>query len=90
MTYHEIERMFDACEKEYNNYSTGQYCHNASFKWGFQEGVAWMEKKLIEKACKWLETQLNDNIAYEAIGLYGDKVIISEEGLENFKKYLEE
>ena len=91
MTYNEIEQMFDAFEKKYNNnYSTGQYCHDASFKWGFQEGAEWMQRKMINKVCEWLKSQLNDNVTYEAVGLYGDKVIISEEGLENFRKAMEE
>ena len=32
--------MYAAAFEEYkNNYSTGEYCHEQSFLWGFQEGV---------------------------------------------------
>ena len=32
--------MYAAASEEYkNNYSTGEYCHEQSFLWGFQEGV---------------------------------------------------
>lgn len=35
----EIEQMHAAAAEEYkNNYSTGEYCHEQSFLWGFQEG----------------------------------------------------
>lgn len=51
-----FERMYLASEKEYNdNYSSGGYCHEQSFKWGFQEGSEWKEKETIEKACEYLE-----------------------------------
>jgi hypothetical protein len=34
------EQMHAAASEEYkNNYSTGEYCHEQSFLWGFQEGV---------------------------------------------------
>lgn len=36
----DIEQMHAAASEEYkNNYSTGEYCHEQSFLWGFQEGV---------------------------------------------------
>ena len=31
-----------------------QYCHEQSFKWGFQEGCDWKKKQMIDKARKWL------------------------------------
>lgn len=35
----DIEQMHAAASEEYkNNYSTGEYCHEQSFLWGFQEG----------------------------------------------------
>ena len=35
----EIETMYNESERIYNEeYSTGEYCHEQSFKWGFQEG----------------------------------------------------
>ena len=35
----EFETMYNESERIYNEeYSTGEYCHKQSFKWGFQEG----------------------------------------------------
>ena len=35
----------DACNHRYaEEYAHGEYCHEQSFKWGFQEGVDWLEK----------------------------------------------
>lgn len=35
----EFESMYNESERIYNEeYSTGEYCHEQSFKWGFQEG----------------------------------------------------
>lgn len=50
----DIEQMHAAASEEYkNNYSTGEYCHEQSFLWGFQEGVDYMEsagKSLLDNA----------------------------------------
>ena len=36
----DVEQMYAAASEEYkNNYSTGEYCHEQSFLWGFQEGI---------------------------------------------------
>ena len=36
----DVAQMYIAASEEYkNNYSTGEYCHEQSFLWGFQEGV---------------------------------------------------
>lgn len=36
----DVEQMHAAASEEYQkNYSTGEYCHEQSFLWGFQEGV---------------------------------------------------
>ena len=41
----------DACYKRYSEeYAHGEYCHEQSFKWGFQEGVDWLEKQGQEKS----------------------------------------
>lgn len=49
------------------------------------------KKTLIDKACKWLGECLSDNITYVPETFYGQpKPIISEKGLEDFIKYLEE
>jgi len=40
----DIEQIYAAASEEYkNNYSTGEYCHEQSFLWGFQEGVEFSE-----------------------------------------------
>ena len=48
-----VEEMNDACGKEYNeNYSHGGYCHEQSFRFGFQEGTEFCEQAVIDKASK--------------------------------------
>lgn len=43
------EHLMNAAQKEYDKeYSTGDYCHEQSFLWGFQEGAEWMLNKLEE------------------------------------------
>lgn len=44
-----VEQMNDACDKEYKeNYSHGGYCHEQSFRFGYQEGVEYAEKQVKE------------------------------------------
>ena len=49
-----VEQRHTAASEEYKkNYSTGEYCHEQSFLWGFQEGVDYMEsagKSLLDNA----------------------------------------
>lgn len=41
-----VNMIDDACDKRYSEeYARGEYCHEQSFKWGFQEGVEWLESK---------------------------------------------
>jgi GNAT superfamily N-acetyltransferase len=41
-----INTVDDACDKRYSEeYAHGEYCHEQSFKWGFQEGVEWFEEQ---------------------------------------------
>ena len=51
-----VEQRHTAASEEYKkNYSTGEYCHEQSFLWGFQEGVDYMEsagKSLAEEVGK--------------------------------------
>ena len=44
MNYNLFEKAFYAADETYHNgiYDTGEYCHEQSFKWGFQEGVDWL------------------------------------------------
>ena len=52
----EFEAMYKESERIYNKeYSTGEYCHEQSFKWGFQEGFEYAKKVKIENACEWLD-----------------------------------
>lgn len=40
----DVEQMHTAASEEYkNNYSSGEFCHEQSFLWGFQEGVEFSE-----------------------------------------------
>ncbi len=44
-----VDTIDDACDKQYlEEYAHGEYCHERSFKWGFQEGVDWLEKYIKE------------------------------------------
>lgn len=41
-----VNTIDDACDKRYSEeYAEGEYCHEQSFKWGFQEGVEWLGKQ---------------------------------------------
>ena len=43
----DFEEMYEASEEMYEKeYSHGEYCHEQSFKWGFQEGVAFIENRI--------------------------------------------
>jgi hypothetical protein len=49
MKYISVEQMNEACDNEYKeNYSHGGYCHEQSFRFGFQEGVEFAEQKLVD------------------------------------------
>lgn len=41
----EFKKMYEASEAEYNKtYSQGEYCHEQSFMWGYQEGAFYVAK----------------------------------------------
>jgi hypothetical protein len=45
-----VNTIDDACDKRYlEEYAHGEYCHEQSFKWGFQEGVEWFEEQVRQK-----------------------------------------
>lgn len=49
MKYISVEQMNEACDNEYKeNYAHGGYCHEQSFRFGFQEGVEFTEQKLAD------------------------------------------
>ena len=62
MKYISVEQMNDACDNEYKeNYAHGGYCHEQSFRLGFQEGVEFVEQKLLDlfTKCKPLEDEFS-------------------------------
>lgn len=64
MNYIEVEQMSDACDKTYSeDYSHGEYCHEQSFRWGFQEGVEFVEKEFVDRLKEYLYncTMLRDD-----------------------------
>lgn len=88
MKYIDVEEMSCASAEEYDkNYSKGEYCHQQSFAWGFQEGCEFtekeVEKRLIEKATKWLENRHNIN---KYIGVLTSRSV---DLAEAFKKEME-
>lgn len=57
----EFEAMYNESERIYNEeYSTGEFCHEQSFKWGFQEGFDFAKRVMIEKVYGWLDEHWND------------------------------
>ena len=70
MNYIEVEQMNDACNKAYSeDYSRGEYCHEQSFRWGFQEGVEFVEREFIDRLKEYLYncTMLRDDEIEQAI-----------------------
>ena len=74
------DEIFEACISEYQkNYSNGEYCHEQSFIWGYQEGFDYAVQELIKKVrnyiknmdniekCLHVRTTLVDNLAEEVI-----------------------
>lgn len=76
----EFEAYFEIYNKEY---SKGEYCHETSFKWGFEEGSRWKEKSMMQNAVigildcddngSWIELESNIVSPGEA----GDKVKVT-------------
>lgn len=101
----DVEQMHAAASEEYkNNYSTGEYCHEQSFLWGFQEGVELAEansgKELLYVAQKTAE-RTKEELKIKArqwLENNKDSYIIDIEGettvdgaiIEDFLKALEE
>ena len=51
----EIEMLHSAMKREYNaNYKHGEYCHEQSFSWGFQEGYKKGKEVFKENVLKFL------------------------------------
>lgn len=73
----------DACDVRYTEeYSHDEYCHEQSFKWGFKEGVDWLEKQGEHKPTDkvepkfhegdWILHQGTDDI-YQVVAVIDDK-----------------
>ena len=71
----------DACDERYlEEYAHGEYCHEQSFKWGFQEGVEWLEKQGAQKPI------ISDDALREGIAHFG----ITQYQIDNWlKKYVD-
>lgn len=101
----DVEQMHAAASEEYkNNYSTGEYCHEQSFLWGFQEGVELAEsnsgkellyvaQKTAERTKKELKIKarewLEDNKDNYIIDIEGE-TIVDDAIIEDFLKAMEE
>lgn len=101
----DVEQMHAAASEEYkNNYSTGEYCHEQSFLWGFQEGVELAEsnsgkellyvaQKTAEKTKKELKIKarkwLEGNKDNYIIDIEGE-TIVDDAIIEDFLKALED
>lgn len=97
--------MYAAASEEYkNNYSTGEYCNEQSFLWGFQEGVELAEsnsgkellyvaQKTVERTKKELKIKarqwLENNKDSYIIDIEGE-TIVDDAIIEDLLKALEE
>ena len=67
-----IKQMHEACEKEWvENYSHGEYCHEQSFRWGFQEGTEFAENEIKTKIINMVNEYLNEEL-YTTFDYFGD------------------
>jgi hypothetical protein len=76
-----VNTIDDACDKRYSEeYAHGEYCHEQSFKWGFQEGVDWLEQQGEQKPI------ISNNALREGIAHFG----ITQYQIDNWlKKYID-
>ena len=75
----EFEAYFEIYNKEY---SKGEYCHETSFKWGFEEGSRWKREQMMKDA---IECEVRQT---EVEGIELDSVEICSDGLMlDNKKY---
>lgn len=101
----DVEQMHAAASEEYkNNYFTGEYCHEQSFLWGFQEGfelaeansgkeLLYVAQKTAERTKKELKIKarqwLEDNKDSYIIDIEGE-TIVDDAIIEDLFKTLEE
>ena len=77
MKYITVEQMNEACDNEYNeNYSHGGYCHEQSFRFGFQEGVEYAEEQILNKVRLYLENKL-----YSSFDMFGNTICKSKDSV---------
>lgn len=97
-----VKQIWDAQEKAYHKtMEDEQYCHHESFRWGFEQGVDWAEKDMIERACKWLKERIdisysvatNENgepLADSYIDYAKKRLEAANQVIEEFRKVMEE
>jgi anaerobic selenocysteine-containing dehydrogenase len=83
-----VEQMNEACDAEFKEYySHGGYCHEQSFRFGFQEGVEYAEKKvkdiLLGEVCKILKENISKYTTLKTNNCYG---VMTDKELETFCK----
>ena len=75
-----FDDMYIASEEEYNNnYSHGEYCHEQSFKWGFQEGVNYCEFEILNQVFEYIKDTY--------ISAISDTDECTDQMLERFSEY---
>lgn len=91
-TTDEFEAMYDESERIYNEeYSTGEFCHEQSFKWGFQEGFDFAKKVMIEKSYMWMRQHFMEFVKIENLGSCAHEITIYGEKLwDRYSKAMEE
>lgn len=80
MNYIDVEQMNEACTQEYNeNYAHGGYCHEQSFRFGFQEGVEFAENEMkeiiLDKVEEFLNLHLFNSETYDNGQFIPDEII---------------
>lgn len=73
-----IAMLNKADEVYQKDYSTGEYCHEQSFKWGFQEGYEQGEKDTVKRAIEWMEYAKEIGMTFDGTIKYF-KAIMEEE-----------
>lgn len=96
MTREEIEKdrqyqltgaAIDYCRKEYPHYDGEMLGEIVD---AFEEGVEWEHKRLVEKACEWLENNFVCFLQGAKRGIYSNQFVTVNEMVDNFKQRMEE
>ena len=88
----ELEAMYNESERIYNEeYLTGEYCHEQSFKWGFQEGFEYAKKVMIEKSYMWMGQYFMECVKIENLGSCAHDITVYGQKLwDKYSKAMEE